>query len=305
MATLMAKTVLMPPEYACLKGLPSALSFREPLNLNVKSSEIVLYSGCHSGMARRTGFRLLTSNALKELAAHHGYTVKFLDELEYKKLEGFVPQWLRVFALPALRIACPFAKYFVWLDDDILTPYPETDMLNHYINLMENDPDAMMMFVREPPPVKLNSGFIIMKNSQFVVEAYMEAIRIAREPQTQWTTRFGYEQDAIIEYIHRHPEHYAKFMLRPNREGPYNINTFVPNVGTDFPGAQFRAGDAFVHVLGGTNESRLRDMLDIIDRIKFWRRGRPTYCNYPVDVEFEKYADVSGETDADELIIVY
>lgn len=272
------------PPKACYDSVPSALSFKESLVRGVKPEDIVIYSGCHSASVRKSGWRSWTSIHLSKLAYHHGYTLRFLDELKIDFDGYFRPQWLRVFALPTLRREFPNAKYFVWLDDDIVAPYHETDALNHYINIMEANPEARMLFVKEPPPVMLNSGFIIMKNTKFVFDVYEEVKRIAREPGNIWATQHGYEQDAVIEYIKRNSALSDKFLLLPNRDGIYSINTFVPNEGTKFPGAANKPGDPFVHVLGAPEPRRMRDILTLVRSMEVWRASLPPGCVYPVDM---------------------
>ena len=281
---LLAIGALCQEQNGCYRDVPSALAFQEPLVSSVKPYEIVVYSGCHSARDRQSGWRATTGMALAKLAVHHGYIIRFLDEVQIEFDYSFAPQWLRVFALPALRKSFPSAKYFVWFDDDIIAPYHETDMLNHYINIMEGNGEARMLFVREPPPVMLNSGFIIMKNTEFVFDVCEKVKSIAREPGVIWATRHGYEQDAVIEYIKRNPQLSSKFLLLPNRQGIHSINTYIPNTTTNFPGATNKPGDPFVHVLGAPPDRRARDIQNLVKAAEAWRASLPPGCTYPVDL---------------------
>jgi len=181
---------------------PSALSFRERLAHGLQPHEVVIFTGGHSIQRRLKGYGKLSADSIKEFATHHGYNLKFLDELDYHKdlvYEGqkFNPTWHRVFALPALRAKFQRAKYFVWFDDDILLPYPTTDMLNHYINLMQEDPDWYMIYSEESESFVLNSGMFIMRNRDLAHDAYLQAMDIALERDGHLARSFGHEQEVI------------------------------------------------------------------------------------------------------------
>lgn len=273
---------------ACHDNVPEALSFVEPLDDRVQPAEIVIFTGGDSYERRITGFANMSSASIEAFTAHHGYSLQFLDELNYNyRLEHnghkFSGHWHRVFALPALRKAHPDAKYFVWLDDDILVPYPQSDMLNHYINMMESNFLWQMLYTEEAEAYVLNSGMFIMRNNNLTFWAYEEAIKIGCENGGYLSWHFGHEQTAIAEVRHRHRLQQQIQVLK-HRDGPYNMNTFARWAGQDSPEMRVQPGDAFVHFLGGNGAAKLKRMQDWMWPIEAWRQSIPKSCEFPVEL---------------------
>lgn len=271
----------------CLKGLPSSLRFVEPLVEGINPHEVVILSGGDSFNRRQHGFAKWSAHSLLAFAHHHGYGLVFLDQLVYDtnlQVNGtrFTGHWHRVFAMPALRSAFRYAKYFVWIDDDILAPYPETDMLNHYVNMMERDPEWEMLYAEEGGEYVLNSGMFIMKNNDFAFDVYKETIAVGLENRGHLAARFGHEQDALIQVRHLLSLQ-NKIHVIKHRQGPYNFNTFARDAQHDFPGMKAQDGDAFVHFLGHSPKTRHKKMLELLKKVGAWRAALPHSCHYPVD----------------------
>lgn len=271
----------------CLVNLPSALSFIEPL-VNIRPKEVVLFSGGDSLRRRQTGFGRVSSAALQDFASHHGYKLVFLDQINYEKSLQyggltFKPQWHRVFAMAELRAMFAEAKYFVWFDDDILVPYKETDMLNHYINMMEAEEDWQMLYGLEGADYVLNSGMFIMKNTDFSFRVYQETLDVALEEDGRLAYNQHMEQEAIAIIRSRHSLH-DKIRVISHRDGPYNFNTFARDCSWDPPGLKSEYGDAFVHFLG--DQQKERNMNAVMRLMLHWRKQKPIRCSYPVDINF-------------------
>jgi len=280
------RVVTLPVEYLCIVDLPNALGFREALANNMTSSKVSIFSGGDSLVRRSFPPYSLSADTIKNFATHHGYNLIFLDELDYdKSLEfkgiKFSPHWHRVFAMESMRAQFPDSKYFVWFDDDILAVWPETDMLNHYINLMENDDEWKIMYVRERDPIILNSGLIIFKNTDFAFDAFYELIHIGMQNNGRLANIFGHEQEAMAKYRAENGLE-RQIRLVSNREQPYSLNTFYRSNPPDLPGARYQFGDAFVHFLGGSDGSRIVDMNQVMYEANRWRDVRPSFCTYPV-----------------------
>lgn len=271
----------------CLQDVPDPLSFLEPLYGNLKPEHIVIFTGGESFGRRQEGFAKLSANALDKFAKYHGYSIVFLDQLDYDRSlkigeAQFTGHWHRVFAMPDLRKKYSDAKYFVWFDDDVLAPYPETDMLNHYVNLMEKDEEWQMLYGEEAEEFVLNSGMFIIKNTDFCFDAYRAVIDIGLEKEFHLATQFGYEQGAMVEYRRHHNLH-SSIRVIEHRSGPYNFNTFNRMLNRDTPGTMARIGDAFVHFLGLQSHQRLYWMKYFIGRVEEWRKPR-MHCKFPVSL---------------------
>lgn len=269
----------------CLAGLPSALSFVEPLSID--PDEVLIFSGGDSLMRRQTGFGSISSTALKDFASHHGYQLIFLDQIGYNKTLihagiQFKPQWHRVFAMPELRVMFPDAKYFVWFDDDILVPYKETDTLNHYINLMEADPEWEMLYGSEGAEYVLNSGLFIMKNSDFSFQIYQETLEVALEENGRLAYNQHMEQEAIAIIRDRHSLHH-RIRVIDHRQGPYNFNTFARDCSWDPPGVKWEYGDAFVHFLGA--QEKAKNMKALQKQVSTLKKRQPNKCTYPIPLK--------------------
>lgn len=274
---------------ACLMDLPSSLSFFEPLSSEISAQEVVIYTGGHSLQRCTEPFALYSASSLLALAKHHGYSICFLDQLDYSKElihlgYSYANQWQKVFAMEALRGQYPRAKYWVWVDDDILAPYPETSMLNHYINLMEQDSQCHIMVVREGFTYQLNTGIIIMRNSQIVVDIFDFLKEAGAENGGRLARTFGHEQDAMFQArIRMRLLNEIKFVS--SRDGPYNFNTFARDAEWDLHGAKAQYGDAFVHFLGQSPDDRKNGMAQILDSVQKWRETVPRSCVYPIGIQ--------------------
>lgn len=270
---------------SCSKDVPDALAFIEPLVPSIKPSDIVIFSGGDSLKRRSSGFGKVSADSLEKFAKHHGYRIIFLDQMEYNRSlkvgnVQYTGHWHRAFAMPDLRVKFPDAKYFVWFDDDIMVPYPETDMLNHYVNLMEADPNWEMLYGDEGAHYVLNSGMYIAKNTDLSFHAYSEAILIGLENDARLSHTFGHEQEAIIIYRERFNVK-DKIRVIGHRESVYNFNTLCRHVSWDPPAMVARDGDAFVHFAGLNPAERINLMGSMLRRIGAWRKQR-RHCKYPV-----------------------
>lgn len=276
------------PQIRCLQGLPSSLSFTEKLRSPLMPSDVVIFSGGESLERRENGYSRLSAQSIELFALTHGYRYVFLDQLEYNKALKvgdiiFSPHWHRVFAIPALRAAFPDAKYFVWLDDDILVPYRETDMLNHYINYMELSDQFQMMYGDEGDDYVLNSGFFIMKNTEFSFNAYKQAVELALTNNAQLAHHFGHEQEAIAK-VRSMNGYDNQILILEHRHDRYNFNTFAREARQDTPGMKAIYGDAFVHFTGQNAITREQKMLMIMKHVDQWRRAVPSFCTYPIQI---------------------
>jgi len=271
--------------YSCYYKLPSSLRFTEQLLGSIKSESIILFSGGDSLERRQSGFAKLSAQSIERFAKHQGYQNIFLDQLSYDRrlIHGsvrYTPHWHRVFALKALRAKFPQAKYFVWLDDDILVPYHDTDMLNHYVNLMEKDLGWHMLYASEGHDFVLNSGMFFMKNTDLAFDTYDKALEIGVQRNGFLARNFGHEQGAIIMARERMNLKEA-IKIFPHRSGPYNFNTFARVASWDPPDAVSAYGDAFVHFLSKPHGEREAGMNVIIREVQEWRQAVPQTCRYP------------------------
>lgn len=273
----------------CIAGLPGSLTFKEPLINGLEPSDIVIFTGGDSLERRQSGFGAMSAESIEAFANHHGYRLCFLDTLDYDKTlthkdVKFAPFWHRVFALGSLRNRYRDAKFFLWLDDDFLVPYPETDMLNHYVNLMQNITVSQMLYAMETYPIVLNSGFILMKNTDFVFDLYDKAKDQGLKNNAWLARNFGHEQGAIVD-LRREFELDDKVIVMPQRQKRYNFNTFARNCTWDEPNMVAKDGDAFVHFLGNWHkEERMKDWLEMVGA---WRSSVPEHCEFPIDIRFQ------------------
>jgi len=229
------------------------------------------------------GYGKISGDSIEAFAKHHGYKMVFIDQLKWNASlnyngKRFHPAWSRVFALPAVRSAFPRTKYIVWFDDDVLVPYPETHMLNHYINLMERDRDWHITVAEEGMAYELNSGMIVMKNTEFSHETY-EAI-LDKGWATNLHKLFGWEQDALKE-VRKEMDMQSEIRIIKHREGNYNFNNFFSERFYDTPGTRAQFGDAFVHFLGMNKADREWEMGDWMRRVKEWREALPSGISLP------------------------
>lgn len=268
--------------------VPDSLRFIEPLAESLKPSDILILTGGDCKARRLYGFPKLTADSVFEFAAYHGYHLAFLDELDYDRqliFEGtkFHVYWQRVFALPAARERFKDVKYIVWLDDDILIPYQETHMLNHYVNQMEADDNWEMTYAEEGFGYVLNSGLFIMKNRVFAHNVYGMAKIIGLENNGYLAHLFGHEQEAIIEVRKRYGLQHQIRVL-PHRQGIYNINSFYRETIYDPPGSRWKEGDAFVHLLGSSGHLREQRILRLLHNVQDWRKSIPSHVKFPINL---------------------
>lgn len=272
----------------CKFRLPSALSYIEPLQESIRSDQIVIITGGDSLARRQSGFAKLSADSIREFAGHNGYKLVFLDEVNYDKsltFKGvkFHAMWHRVFALPVIRKMFPGAKYFVQMDDDILVPYKETQIVNHLINRMESDQEWLMTYGEEGGSYVLNSGFFIFKNTDFAFDAYQQATDIGTENAGYLARYFGHEQEAILQVRKRNRvEHHIRVL--PHRQGHYNFNTFAREASWDPDGAKAVRGDSIVHYLGQPADVRVTKMKELLSEVEEWRRMHPKRCTYPIQL---------------------
>lgn len=254
------------------ESVPDALSFVEPLAYGLHPSEIVIYSGGFSAPGTQREYSELSAKTLRQLASHHGYQLVFLNELEYDRslMHGpvkYAPNWHKIFALPSLRSAFPRAKFYVWFDDDILAPYKETHMLNHYLNIMYRNTAIQFMVADEGAPYMLNTGIMLMANTEQTMQIARWMLEVGQENNGYLAQKFYHEQDAMV--VVR-----AKYNFRTtisvigHRNGYHNINTFARwDAPQDAEETRARRGDAFVHFLGYEHGKRLRLMREWLEQV--------------------------------------
>lgn len=272
-------------------NVPAALNFVEPLLDSLKPEDIVVFSGCESYARRTSDFGRITSSFLADFANFHGYRHVFLDELPnagncVHQGHRFALQWLRVFALPELRRAFPDAKYYVWMDDDVLIPYKETHMLNHYINRMETDPEVYIMVGGEDEPYVMNTGVLFMRNTDDMFDAWKECLDVGLENNALLARNPIHEQGALILVMRRRGWEGTKIKAILHREGMYNFNTwYVDTEAHHWPGTKAVQGDAFVHFIGVPFKDRARLMAGWLRPLFLWRNSVPEDIKLPIDMQ--------------------
>lgn len=264
----------------CRLNVPSSLLFMEPLASALLPQDIVLFSGGHSLERRTTGFGSITSQHLQRFAKHHGYNLAFLDELEYSRSLlvhniTFAPNWHRVFAFHSLIERFPEAKYLVWLDDDILVPYHETDMLNHYINLMESDEDVQLLIGTDIGGREMNTGMFFAKNTQFTAWTMDALLAVGMENEGH-LARFHYHEQEALTLLRRTHQLTTEIKIIPHRDRLYNFNTFAGRAGN-----LARYTDAFIHYLDMSPENRMQQMKNMVERVGTWRAS-VLNCTFPI-----------------------
>lgn len=291
--SLVKSTVIkVEPEFECFLQTPTCLSFVEPLVDTIQPEQVAIFTGGDSWERRQSGFSKLSADTIIEFAGHHGYGLAFLDQLNFTKPTvyknvSFTPHWHRIFALDDLRQRFSSAKYFLWMDDDILVPYKETDALNHWINLMEKEPEWEIMYAAEVDGFFLNSGMFIFKNHDFAFNAFKDLLELGVQ---KWASTPLYEQSAMVDYL-RQPEHRSwqttKVKRLNARDGPYTFNSFYRCAMCDeFQFSRYRPGDAFAHFLGTPNWLRDIYAVKLMEDVQRWRQHIPSHCRYPINSNF-------------------
>lgn len=223
-------------------------------------ADIVIYSGSTTEN-RENGFRALTSNQLKALAVHNGYRLAFFDELgvdQELRFNGthFSGQWTKLFAIPALQLKYPHARYFSWIDETILVPNTTTTMLNHYINTLERNLDAQILIGDGSAFGQLlDTGMLIVKNGPFVDWLVQEALLLGLERNGHLAKGGVHEEEALDILYHRH-QLGKEIVIEKHRDGAFNFNTIL-NWSQEPP----RAGDVFVRFANMREDQRLHEMM--------------------------------------------
>lgn len=258
------------------QSIPDALAFTERLDSGLKPSDIVIYSGGFAAPGKKRQYGEISAASLRSFAAHHGYQLAFLDELEYDRrlVHGnvhFAPNWHKIFALTALQAAYPQALFYVWFDDDILVPFPETDMLNHYLNAMYRKTAIQIMVADEGAPFMLNTGIMLMANSWQMFQISKWMLDVGLEDGYRLARSLYHEQDALHKVRARY-NFKTNVSVIGHRHGLFNINTFARwDAPQDAPETRARKGDAFVHFLGYQHDERLVMMTEWMEDIRLWR----------------------------------
>lgn len=272
---------------SCLVDLPSSLSFVESLNSTILPHEIVIFSGLDDRNKRVQGYGRISADSLRAFSKKHGYTLIFLDELFYDRnlsFDGtkFVARWNKIFALEYLRDAFPRAKYFVWIDDGVLVPYAETDMLNHYINRMESDDQCVILLGDDALNRVLNTSMFFMKNDFLSFEFFKRSKQIGTDEGGRLAKEFGFEAEALA-IVRERGRLFNSIKVIKRRDEPFNFNTFVRNSGWDDPESLARVGDAFVNFIDKKPAERLSGMLQLLLQVREWRGKIPPSCSYPIE----------------------
>lgn len=285
-----ATTVPMRPEYSCFLHAPNCLTFVEPLVDSLKPGDITIFTGGDSFERRQKGFARISADTISEFSRHHGYNLIFMDQLKLEQPTNghrFTPHWDRAFALADLRSRFSTSRYFVWIDDDVIVPYYETDTLNHWINLMEADPEWEMMFAIEVESVFLNSGMIVFKNHDFAFGLYKVLVNFH---SGKWASTPLYEQSALVEYLNMPENRHllgSKIRRINTRQGQYTFNNFLRcALVEEFQFGRYRKGDAFAHILGTPNPIRDIYAAKLMEDVDNWRDSFPSHCKYPIQVEY-------------------
>lgn len=284
--------IRLEPEFTCLLQAPTCLSFVEPLVASVRPDQVTIFTGGDSLERRQKGFSRMSADSITAFASHHGYNLVFLDQLEFTrpsvyKNVTFTPHWHRIFALESLRQRFPESKYFLWMDDDIVIPYQETEMLNHWVNQMEADHDWQIMYAAEVDGYYLNSGMFIFKNDDFPFHLYSSLLDLGVQ---QWAAKPLYEQSALVELLKRlvnRDLQVSKIRRIKAREGPYTFNGFYRcAMAEEHQNNRYRHGDAFAHLLG--TPDWLRDIYarELMEEVERWRQIVPSHCRYPINTNF-------------------
>lgn len=273
-------------EDVCRLMCPSSLSFIEKLNHNLAPSDVIVFTGGESKEHRQKGFAKVSADSIEAFTSHHGYRLVFTDNLNYNfhlvyKGQQYTSQWHKIFSLPALRHKYPKAKYFIWIDESIFVTYPETDMLNHYMNLMERDEDWEMMFGDDGNKDYLNTGVFIVKNSPFTEWALERAMDIGLENNGSMARTNRFERDAL-EQVRRRNSLHNKIRIIPHRTGPYNFNTFAREFDWDLPSDQrAEKEDAFIRFSEARNKlDLLKEWIEYLDEWKLYTSG----CSFPLQI---------------------
>lgn len=272
----------------CSANLPDALSFIEPLDEAIRPDQVVIFTGGDSLQRRSSGFPLISAESITEFAQYHGYGLVFLDQVDYDKTLmhagiKYHAMWHRIFALPSIRKMFPQAKYFIQIDDDILIPYKETDIVNHYINMMEKDPEWYFTYGEEPSPWTLNAGFFIMKNMDFCFDSYKGVIEVGLENNARLSNSGNHEQEAMVVYRRRHNLE-NKIRVIGRRSGRYNFNTFAREARWDKPETVARMGDSIIHFTGQAANVRVTKMNAWKKEVEAWRQSKHPHCMYPLQL---------------------
>ena len=238
----------------------------------IKPSDVILITGGDSVQRRTSGFGLLTSTQISKLGELNGFPVVFLDQLDYdRRLQykgvTYSPAWSRVFALPTIRAKYPDAKYFVWMDDDILVLRPETKMLNHYMNMLEQNPEWQVLVGAEGGHVPFNTGFLMVRNSDFALQIMSEKIELALSNNGKLARSWPYDQGALTR-LRELKNLTTEIQVIPRRDCEFNFNTFpYDHIGYVRKQDEAEFGDAFIHFVGGNrmNELRLEKMQMLLD----------------------------------------
>jgi hypothetical protein len=248
-------------------------------------SDIVILTG-GDRRPRQGSFADISWRQIKALAETHGYCLEnildlpFDKRLEYKGVR-FAPYWLRVFAMPAAAKKYPEARYFVWLDDDVMVPYASTHMLAHYINILYSEPGGHFLFTSDVYGRPINSGIFIMRNVEWAHEFMMRVREVGLEDGARLAHKIFHEQEAISILNEREGLWKSRhIMVVSKRQGHFNINTFF---------VQAKFGDAFIHLAGLSRANRDRQAKDIEGKAQKLVSLLKTRFNLPLDIENLKF----------------
>lgn len=284
----LVELVSLPEELRCIVDLPSCLSYREPLSTSLDPSAITILFGSESQLKRSHGSGQLAYEAIQAFAAHHQYRLLAMDEIDYGQslLFGmnYHEHWAKVFAMRMLRNVHPGAKYFVYMDENILAPFPDTHLLNHYINMMEADAEWKMLTVEARDHTLINTSLIIFKNDDFCFHVLNQSLHYAANNDKNLVTDAPFEQAALAHLLRSQDPASLPHRPMPAHNPPHSLNTlywlnFAEAAG---PLDRFQYGDGLVRLPGGNEYHKLRAMRGILEEAAMWRKGRPESCSYPV-----------------------
>lgn len=244
---------------------------------------------------RTYGSVKIAFEAAKAFANHQGYTLVPMDELDYDKdlkFNGvqFHPSWASIFALIGLRTALPDAKYFIFIDPGTLITYPESHVFNHYINIMESDPDWKILALETVEPHLLGTSLLIFKNEDFCFDVFFDSIDLAKHSKSNLAQLYPCEKGAIAEHMRTIDPTGQHLVKLPAHRPPYSLSPiyWLFSGAPAGPLDRYEYGDAMVRFPGIAENHKLLVMNGILAEATRWRSQRPSFCKYPLSFEAEE-----------------
>lgn len=232
---------------------------------------------------------LMAFHSIKDLAAHHGYNIIRMDELKMdlsSKLDAgrYHPKWKKLHTMSALRSAHPHSKYFIFIDENLLAPHPETDVFNHYINMMEAEPEWKMLTTQPPSHNVINTSLMVFKNDDFCFSAFSQSIEYAQNVLKELVKNGPHEKGALAQYLRSVDIDGVHHRTVPAQGPPYSLNTiyWLNFCEASGPLDRYEYGDAIIQFPGDLDGFKMRAMRGVKQEAEAWKKARPSFCNYPI-----------------------